>query len=337
MANPGELLEPSEPGTPVPDLSPEARRRQAAVLQADPTLVPLASRVPRSRPREILSRVAIGTWNDGFIHAGNLAYMAMLAIFPFFILGAGVVTALGDAGDSAATVRAVQSALPRNVGEVIAPVARDVIEARGGGWLLWAGSLVAIWTLSSLIETIRDILRRAYGTQHTVGFLWARLSSTGIIMIAMVLLLLSLLAQVTIGAAEEAIDAWAPQLASLLEAFVLSRGVTALVFFFSIYLLFYALTPAAYRARCYPKWPGALAVTGWWLAVTLVFPPMLRSMFSYSLTYGSLAGIMIALFFFWLIGLGVVVGAELNAALACTPEELGETDKARIDEEETAR
>jgi membrane protein len=31
--------------------------------------------------------------------------------------------------------------------------------------------------------------------------------------------------------------------------------------------------------------------------------------------------VMIALFFFWLVGLGMVVGAELNAALAVTPEE----------------
>ena len=30
---------------------------------------------------------------------------------------------------------------------------------------------------------------------------------------------------------------------------------------------------------------------------------------------------MIVLFFFWLVGLGVVIGAELNAALAETPEE----------------
>jgi membrane protein len=49
----------------------------------------------------------------------------------------------------------------------------------------------------------------------------------------------------------------------------------------------------------------------------------------YDLTYGSLAGAMIALFFFWLVGLGLVTGAELNAALAVTPEErdwLGQAD-----------
>ena len=60
---------------------------------------------------------------------------------------------------------------------------------------------------------------------------------------------------------------------------------------------------------------------------------MLRSFFTYNLTYGSLAGIMIALFFFWLVGLGVVIGAELNAALAETPEEeinkVGQEDDRR--------
>ena len=36
----------------------------------------------------------------------------------------------------------------------------------------------------------------------------------------------------------------------------------------------------------------------------------------YDLTYGSLGGVMVVLIFFFVIGLGVVAGAELNAALA---------------------
>ena len=95
----------------------------------------------------------------------------------------------------------------------------------------------------------------------------------------------------------------------------------ALGLYLSLYLIFYTLTPAAYRKRRYPKWPGALVVTAWWVATTAALPPLLSSVFSYDLTYGSLAGIMIALFFFWLVGLGMVMGAELNAALAETPEE----------------
>ena len=47
---------------------------------------------------------------------------------------------------------------------------------------------------------------------------------------------------------------------------------------------------------------------------------MLSSLGGYDLTYGSLAGVIIALFFFFMIGLGVTIGAQLNAALAETPE-----------------
>ena len=63
--------------------------------------------------------------------------------------------------------------------------------------------------------------------------------------------------------------------------------------------------------------------------MSLALPVLLRSLFQYDMTYGSLAGVMIALFFFWLVGLGMVTGAELNAALAVTPEErdwLGQAD-----------
>jgi membrane protein len=325
MAWTGKSKGKAEPGSPVRDLSPEARRREAiAHHSADSGRWHL-------RPAEIARRVVVGTWNDGFIHAGNLAYMSMLAIFPFFILGSAAFSLIGDQGDRTAAVNAVQSALPPSVGNVIGPAARAAIEARTG-WLLWAGSVVALWTVSSLIETIRDILRRAYGTQHTASFLWHRLGSTGIVIAAMVLLLFALVAQVAIGTIEEAIQAWSPQLVTILEALAISRILPTLIAFFSIYMLFYSLAPAAYRGKLYPKWPGALAVTVWWVGVTLIFPPLIRHMFSYSLTYGSLAGIMIALFFFWLVGLGVVVGAELNAALTHTPEEdeavaTGKTDR----------
>ena len=82
-----------------------------------------------------------------------------------------------------------------------------------------------------------------------------------------------------------------------------------------LFLGFFALTPARYRRRGY-KWPGALLVTLWWLVTVEVLPWVLGLLGGYSLTYGSLAGVMISLIFFFVVGLGVVIGAELNAALA---------------------
>ncbi len=284
---------------------------------------------PGTKAWEVAKRTLVGTYNDGFIHAGNLAYLAMLAIFPFFILGAAVFSAIGEESERAATINAVLYALPPVVANVIEPVARDVIQARSG-WLLWAGAFVALWTVGSLIETIRDILRRAYGTEATMAFWEYRLLSAGVILAAVLLLMLSLMAQFVIGAAQEIIQAYFPDLIDRVADLRLTRIVPAFGLFGSLYLIFYTLTPSKYRRSRYPKWPGVLVTTLWWIAVTTIMPAVLGNFFTYDLTYGGLAGVMIALFFFWLVGLGVVIGAELNAALAETPEEemnwIGQTD-----------
>ena len=312
----------------IQSLSPEQRRKEAGNLRGR-----IENRVgPGTRVWKIAKRTFVGTYNDGFIHAGNLAYLSMLAIFPFFILGAAVFSAFGEEAERAATINAVLFALPPMVGNVIEPVARDVIEARSG-WLLWVGALIGLWTVGSLVETIRDILRRAYGTQATHAFWKYRLLSSGVILAAVFLLLLSLIAQFLIGAAQEVIEAYFPQLVDRVVALRLSRIVPSLGLFGSLYLIFYSLTPSKYRRKRYPKWPGVLLTTIWWIAVTTIMPAVLRNFFAYDLTYGGLAGVMIVLFFFWLVGLGVVIGAELNAALAETPEEelsqTEETDEGR--------
>ena len=58
---------------------------------------------------------------------------------------------------------------------------------------------------------------------------------------------------------------------------------------------------------------------------------LLASLLSYDATYGSLAGVMVALFFFYLVGLGMVMGAELNAALV-EVEDLGHDAIGRVDD-----
>ncbi|MBC2670805.1 YihY/virulence factor BrkB family protein [Novosphingobium piscinae] len=322
-----------------PDLSPEARRREALrrrdlvrTASADGGPIPRAGHAlaPRARLRRVLTRVFTGVWNDGFIHAGNLAYMAVVALFPFFITAAAIFSALGERDDRAAMINAFLLAVPPAVARAVAPVAHDVVEARADG-LLWIGGLVGLWTVGSLIETIRDVLRRAYGTRATRAFWRNRLGSSGIIIAAVVALLLSLIAQVVIGAVEQAILVWVPRLEPLTHDMALSRLIPAVVLFGSIYLLFLSLTPTAYRGPRYPKWPGAAFVTAWWVGVTISLPWALRRLLHYDAIYGSLAGIMITLFFFWLVGLGMVLGAELNAALAETPEEqdlLGQDDNS---------
>ena len=324
-----ELDEAHLPPLTVPDLSPEARRKRANRLQnAYDHHVGPDGRFWRTRGFRVIARVWAGAYNDGFIHAGNLAYMAILALFPFFITVGAVLSLVGEQVQREASVHTFLAALPPIAARALEPVARDVIVARSG-WLLWAGGLIGLWTVGSLVETIRDILRRAYGTTPVHAFWRYRLLSTGMIVGAVIALLFALLAQVFISTAQQLVEARYPWLQGLTALLDMSRLLPPVIIYASLFMLFLSLTPSAYRTRRYPKWPGALLVTIWWVAVSSALPGVLRRFFTYDLTYGSLAGVMISLFFFWLVGLGMVVGAELNAALAESPEErdlIGQTD-----------
>ena len=325
-----ELDEGHLPALTVPDLSPEARRKRAVRLRAayDDHVGP-KGRFWQSRGFRVIARVWAGAYHDGFIHAGNLAYMAILALFPFFITVGAVLSLVGEPAQRQASVHAFLTALPAVAARALEPVADDVIVARSG-WLLWAGGLIGLWTVGSLVETIRDILRRAYGTKSVHAFWRYRLISTGVIVGAVIALLFALLAQVFIATAQQVVESRYPWLQWLIDLLSTSRLLPPVVIYASIFLLFLSLTPNTYRKRRYPKWPGALLVTVWWVTVSTALPGVLRRFFTYDLTYGSLAGVMISLFFFWLVGLGMVVGAELNAALAESPEEqdlVGQSDK----------
>ncbi|WP_260926179.1 YihY/virulence factor BrkB family protein [Novosphingobium sp. 9] len=261
-----------------------------------------------------------GTWEDGFIHAGNFAYMAIIALFPFCIVLAAVLSLLGEVHQLDRSIATVLTALPPRVTEALGPVAQAVASGRHG-WLLWVGGILGLWTSTSLIETLRDILHRAYDVKPGAKFWRHRLISTGVIFAAVLLLLLSLSSQVLIAVVQQVIEVLLPRAEAFDFEIAASRVVSAGALFASIFTLFLLLTPSAFQGRRNPKWPGATFVTLWWLAAAWILPKVLRNFIAYDLTYGSLAGVVISLFFFWLVGLGMVVGAELNAALAARPEE----------------
>src|SRR3982750_1787951 len=144
--------------------SPEARRKRLASMRAAFGTEGEEKLKARQTPWEVIKRVAIGVYNDGFIHAGNLAYLSILALFPFFILAAAVAHLLGQSEDAQLTVANVLRRLPPDVASTLRGPVKQVLTVRTGG-LLWLGALVGLWTAASYIETIRDILRRAFGVK----------------------------------------------------------------------------------------------------------------------------------------------------------------------------
>jgi membrane protein len=270
---------------------------------------------PRLTAWEVVKRVAIGVYNDGFIHAGNLAYLSIVALFPFFIVAAAVAHLLGQGQDAMLTVTNVLRRLPPDVASTLREPIMEVLTVRTGT-LLWLGGIVGLWTATSFIETIRDILRRAYGVKYCAPFWEYRLGSILLILGAVLLLMVAFALSAALTIAHHFIVEQLPLAQDVGHTLGLYRFVPAGTLFFIFYGLFYALTPARYRKPDCKKWPGALLITAWWLGTAELLGPVLSLFGGYTRTYGSLAGVMIALIFFFVVGLGVVIGAELNAALA---------------------
>src|SRR5215212_5540282 len=197
---------------------------------------------PGQYPFEVLKRVAVGVYNDGFIHAGNLAYLALMSLFPFVIVAAAVARILGQTEEGLAAVNGLLQTMPHDVAEVLRKPIRDVITARSGS-LLWLGALIGLWTTGSFIETIRDIIRRAYGVGFTRPFWEQRLSAAGIIVASVILAMVAFSLSVLLSGVQSFIVGAIPRGEELVGMVTLLRVLPGVMLFGSLYLLFYLLTP----------------------------------------------------------------------------------------------
>lgn len=304
--------------------SPEARRKR---LQEVRMRVRKAIPRPGSYPFEVLKRVAVGVYNDGFIHAGNLAYLSLMTVFPFFIVAVAIAKIFGRTADGMASVGAFLQTVPPGVADVLRPPIIEALTARTGN-LLWFGAIVGLWTTGSLIETLRDILRRAYGTKGGRAFWEYRLGAIGITVLSVFAVMFAFSIQVMLVGVEQIMRTLFPFADQAIAIVTATKLLPMLVVGGALYFLFLSLTPRAYKPKQFPKWPGAVLTAVWWYGTTMLLPPTLSLLGGYDLTYGSLAGVMIVLIFFFVIGLGVVIGAELNAALAEFPQEEAEAEAA---------
>lgn len=299
-------------------LTPEdrAKRPHSARVQLSAHLAKVR---PGSFAFEVLKRASLGVYDNGFIYAGNLAYLALMTLFPFFITAAAVLSLLGQSAETQRAVASFLHTMPHDVAVLLQKPISDVLKARTGA-LLWLGGLVGLWTVGSFVETIRDIFRRAYGTKSTAPLWRARLGLSLAIVVSVIIALISFLIQGLLTAAEQVIYRLLPWAQHLAGWIGLSRVIPGLIMFGALYMLFYSVTPSKYRYTGSKKWPGALFTAVWWVSMTALLPAALSQLGGYDLTYGSLAGVVVMLLFFYLIGLGLVFGAHLNAALAEPPE-----------------
>lgn len=273
---------------------------------------------------------AAGTWRvidrtltDGFIHAGNLAYLSLVTLFPAVILIHAFTASLGRTEAGRQAIEQFLRTLPVEVAELIAPVLDEVVSARSGTALA-AGAVIALWTTSGFIGTLRDMLRRAHEAPADHPFWRERLMSVAVTLAALALILVGFIGRLVVDALVATVAPYMGTALRIVSLLDIQRLTGMAAVFLALWALFHTLTPGAVKARGVRTWPGPLLVTLVWAGTTALIGPVMANAVNFSLTYGAFTGVMLAMLFFYIIGFAVVAGAETNATLA-KPRQVAET------------
>jgi membrane protein len=251
--------------------------------------------------------------NDGgTTQAGSIAFTMLFALFPFLIF---LTTLAGEFGQEEAARRFVDlslEGLPQEVVDAIRPAIDQVVDVRRTG-LMTISILVAIWTASSGIEALRTALNTAYGIEDSRPYWWQRLQSilfTIIMSVAILVLMIVVVAGPFIW--NFLVDLFKVP-ASWGWLYTGVRYLFAVLLLYAVVALLYQWLPNRHL-RGYEILPGAAVTVVAWLVTASLFSLYLQNLGRFSVTYGSLGGIVVTLMFFYLSAAIFIFGAEVNGA-----------------------
>ncbi|TAE80184.1 MAG: YihY/virulence factor BrkB family protein [Alphaproteobacteria bacterium] len=254
--------------------------------------------------------------HDGVEHAGYLAYLSMLALFPFLVLIVFVLGTLGEGHVGSEFIQSMFASLPQHAVDALRPRIEEISVNPPNG-LVTFSIIGAIWTASSAVEGLRTVLNRAYHVSTPPAYIFRRLLSVAQLLFFAALLVIGMMVLVFVPIVTHKVEAWLG-VHFLSQAFYDVQRVlysfSALIMLCVVAYLYYILPNI--RQRLIDVVPGAIVTLMLWVIAARAYTAYLSSFNQVNLIYGSLGGIIASLIFFFIINLCFIIGAEFNYQFA---------------------
>ncbi|UOQ43845.1 YihY/virulence factor BrkB family protein [Halobacillus salinarum] len=249
--------------------------------------------------------------DDIFGLAAQLAYFFLLSLLPFMIF---LITLLGYLNIEEERVLALISTYaPPETYDLLSENLMTLLQDQNGG-LLSIGIIGTLWAASNGVNAIIKAFNRAHQVDENRPFFITRIIAI-ILTIAMVIVIsIAFLLPVLGHALGTYVFSFFGMSAGFLAIWNALRWVISSVIFFIVLSFLYVMAPnkpVKYRDTVV----GAVFATIGWQLVSLLFSFYVSNMGNFSATYGSLGGVIVLMIWFYLSGIVIITGGEINALI----------------------
>src|SRR5262245_42588892 len=245
--------------------------------------------------------------------AAQLAYYFFLALFPALLFLVAIISFI-PVGDLLNTIsHTLARVAPGDVVSIVQSQVIKVAQDPDGG-LLTIGMVGTIWSTSSGVTAIIDTLNQAYDIQEGRPWWRVRLTSVGLTIALAVFIVAGFMLVVAGPALAERVADWFRLGAAFTWTWkILQWPVVFVLVSLGVAIVYY------YAPDVEQSWnwitPGSILATALWLVISLVFKFYVANFGAYNATYGTIAGVIVLLLWFYLSSLAMLAGAELNAEI----------------------
>jgi len=261
-----------------------------------------------------------------FGHAAELGFYFLFALFPTLFSASSL---LGLIARSATHIYGrllyyLALLIPTQAFGIVLQTFNETTEHSTSGKLTF-GLIAAIWSASVGISALQDTLNAVYKIEDSRSYIKARIEAIGLTILLIIVItccLASMLGGDFLAAvARQRIHDAFVQTAACVTARIVGWTVATALLALTFAVVYY-WTPDL-KTRCW-HWltpGGAIGIVAWLLG-SLGLRIYLHFFNSYSVTYGSLGAVIILLTWFYITGLMLLVGAEINSEIEAAAAEM---------------